>query len=69
MDKSWNKICTILLGAVITIGFSNLAVADDACKAKCEVNSKSCTKGCDGNTDCILNCSDTRDSCVQGCGD
>jgi len=68
MVKSSNKIFALLLGAIVCMGFSNLALADDVCKANCEVQSKSCTKGCNGDTDCILNCSDTRDSCVQGCG-
>ncbi|WP_347252424.1 hypothetical protein [Legionella sp.] len=69
MNKSLNKIFAILLGSIVSIGFSPLAMADDVCKANCEVNSKSCTKGCNGDTDCVLNCSDTRDNCVQGCGD
>lgn len=69
MGKSLNKIFAILLGAIVSIGFSSFAIADDVCKAKCEVSSNGCTKGCNGNTDCVLNCSDTRDSCVQRCGD
>ncbi|KGP63814.1 hypothetical protein EP47_12340 [Legionella norrlandica] len=69
MNKSLNKIFAILIGAIVSIGFSHLAIADDVCKARCEVHSKGCVKGCDGDTDCILNCSDTRDGCVNDCGD
>lgn len=39
MDKPSNKIFAFLLGAIVSIGFSNLAMADDACKAKQNVRS------------------------------
>ncbi|MFA5959975.1 MAG: hypothetical protein WC785_05615 [Tatlockia sp.] len=65
---SLSKMVAIFFGVFFSFGFINVAIADDICKAKCETQSKSCVKGCNGDTDCVLNCSDKRDKCVEGCG-
>lgn len=64
---SITTLFSMIFGAAIFVS-PGIAMADDVCKAKCQLDYKRCEKNCNGDTDCMLNCSDTKDSCIQNCG-
>ena len=41
---------------------------DPYCKGGCVRFGHKCTKGCHGDTDCIVRCSQDEWECIKGCG-